>query len=173
MKLTYKPCPYLQTEPCKINVATRNKCQYCRFQKCLMVGMSHDGKPMSPYTSSPYTSSPTHPFSLVKPHQETRSLVWQLTIVSLTAFGYPHRLPVEMSLNKNIPVPKRTCDWSKHPHAKTSPSLWISGSMRMEYYTKVVITGQIKNGFIYMEVLCCGLLRSIGISFCSPYHLFF
>ncbi|XP_071828286.1 peroxisome proliferator-activated receptor alpha-like isoform X2 [Apostichopus japonicus] len=42
MKLTYKPCPYLQTEPCKINVTTRNKCQYCRFQKCLMVGMSHD-----------------------------------------------------------------------------------------------------------------------------------
>ena len=44
MKLEYKPCPYVKTEPCKINVQTRNKCQYCRFQKCLSVGMSHDGK---------------------------------------------------------------------------------------------------------------------------------
>lgn len=42
MKLEYKPCPYVKTEPCKINVQTRNKCQYCRFQKCLSVGMSHD-----------------------------------------------------------------------------------------------------------------------------------
>ncbi|XP_006819446.2 peroxisome proliferator-activated receptor gamma-like [Saccoglossus kowalevskii] len=41
MKLVYKPCPYVKTEPCKINVSTRNKCQYCRFQKCLSVGMSH------------------------------------------------------------------------------------------------------------------------------------
>ncbi|XP_070541537.1 peroxisome proliferator-activated receptor gamma-like isoform X2 [Ptychodera flava] len=41
MKLVYKPCPYVKTEPCKINVATRNKCQYCRFQKCISVGMSH------------------------------------------------------------------------------------------------------------------------------------
>ncbi|XP_077991981.1 peroxisome proliferator-activated receptor delta-like [Glandiceps talaboti] len=41
MKLVYKPCPYVKSEPCKINVATRNKCQYCRFQKCLAVGMSH------------------------------------------------------------------------------------------------------------------------------------
>ncbi|XP_041477540.1 peroxisome proliferator-activated receptor alpha-like isoform X2 [Lytechinus variegatus] len=42
MKLVYKPCPFVKTEPCKINIATRNKCQYCRFQKCMQVGMSHD-----------------------------------------------------------------------------------------------------------------------------------
>ncbi|XP_071948617.1 peroxisome proliferator-activated receptor alpha-like isoform X1 [Antedon mediterranea] len=42
MKLVYKQCPFYKSEPCKINVATRNKCQFCRFQKCLTVGMSHD-----------------------------------------------------------------------------------------------------------------------------------
>ncbi|XP_071792832.1 peroxisome proliferator-activated receptor delta-like [Asterias amurensis] len=42
MKLQYKPCPYSKSKPCKISLSTRNKCQYCRFQKCIAVGMSHD-----------------------------------------------------------------------------------------------------------------------------------
>ncbi|XP_022086594.1 peroxisome proliferator-activated receptor delta-like [Acanthaster planci] len=42
MKLQYKPCPYSKARPCKISLSTRNKCQYCRFQKCIAVGMSHD-----------------------------------------------------------------------------------------------------------------------------------
>ena len=29
---------------CEINVATRNACRYCRFQRCLKVGMSVEGK---------------------------------------------------------------------------------------------------------------------------------
>ena len=29
---------------CRIHKKSRNKCQYCRFQKCLNVGMSHNGK---------------------------------------------------------------------------------------------------------------------------------
>ncbi|XP_070541530.1 peroxisome proliferator-activated receptor alpha-like [Ptychodera flava] len=40
MKLQYRTCPFLNTVPCDINMATRNKCQFCRFQKCLSVGMS-------------------------------------------------------------------------------------------------------------------------------------
>ncbi|KAJ7994386.1 hypothetical protein DPEC_G00248740 [Dallia pectoralis] len=38
LKLVYDHCD-LQ---CRIHKKTRNKCQYCRFQKCLMVGMSHN-----------------------------------------------------------------------------------------------------------------------------------
>ncbi|XP_074859481.1 peroxisome proliferator-activated receptor alpha [Carettochelys insculpta] len=38
LKLTYDKCD----RTCKIQKKNRNKCQYCRFQKCLSVGMSHN-----------------------------------------------------------------------------------------------------------------------------------
>lgn len=38
MKLEYDSCE----RSCKIQKKNRNKCQYCRFQKCLALGMSHD-----------------------------------------------------------------------------------------------------------------------------------
>ncbi|XP_022526784.2 peroxisome proliferator-activated receptor delta b [Astyanax mexicanus] len=38
MKLEYDRCE----RTCKIQKKSRNKCQYCRFQKCLALGMSHD-----------------------------------------------------------------------------------------------------------------------------------
>lgn len=40
MKLEYEKCD----RSCKIQKKSRNKCQFCRFQKCLMLGMSHDGE---------------------------------------------------------------------------------------------------------------------------------
>nr|XP_046199237.1 peroxisome proliferator-activated receptor gamma-like [Oncorhynchus gorbuscha] len=38
LKLVYDLCEL----HCRIHKKSRNKCQYCRFQKCLLVGMSHD-----------------------------------------------------------------------------------------------------------------------------------
>ncbi|XP_068808804.1 peroxisome proliferator-activated receptor alpha isoform X3 [Struthio camelus] len=38
LKLIYDKCD----RNCKIQKKNRNKCQYCRFQKCLSVGMSHN-----------------------------------------------------------------------------------------------------------------------------------
>ncbi|XP_042191133.1 peroxisome proliferator-activated receptor alpha-like [Callorhinchus milii] len=38
LKLDYDQCE----RNCKIQKKNRNKCQYCRFQKCLLVGMSHN-----------------------------------------------------------------------------------------------------------------------------------
>ncbi|KAJ8262355.1 hypothetical protein GJAV_G00165490 [Gymnothorax javanicus] len=38
LKLEYERCE----RSCKIQKKNRNKCQYCRFQKCLSVGMSHN-----------------------------------------------------------------------------------------------------------------------------------
>ncbi|XP_038605541.1 peroxisome proliferator-activated receptor delta isoform X2 [Tachyglossus aculeatus] len=38
MKLEYERCE----RSCKIQKKNRNKCQYCRFQKCLSLGMSHN-----------------------------------------------------------------------------------------------------------------------------------
>lgn len=40
LKLDYDKCE----RHCKIQKKNRNKCQYCRFQKCLSVGMSHNGQ---------------------------------------------------------------------------------------------------------------------------------
>lgn len=40
LKLEYDKCE----RRCKIQKKNRNKCQYCRFQKCLSVGMSHNGE---------------------------------------------------------------------------------------------------------------------------------
>ncbi|MEQ2186223.1 hypothetical protein GOODEAATRI_026444 [Goodea atripinnis] len=40
LKLEYDRCE----RRCKIQKKNRNKCQYCRFQKCLAVGMSHNGE---------------------------------------------------------------------------------------------------------------------------------
>ncbi|KAK6303726.1 hypothetical protein J4Q44_G00261800 [Coregonus suidteri] len=39
LKLVYDHCDL----HCRIHKKSRNKCQYCRFQKCLLVGMSRDG----------------------------------------------------------------------------------------------------------------------------------
>uniref|UniRef100_A0A8C5N211 Peroxisome proliferator-activated receptor alpha n=1 Tax=Leptobrachium leishanense TaxID=445787 RepID=A0A8C5N211_9ANUR len=38
LNLTYDKCDRM----CKIQKKNRNKCQYCRFEKCLRVGMSHN-----------------------------------------------------------------------------------------------------------------------------------
>ncbi|KAM8867155.1 peroxisome proliferator-activated receptor gamma [Synchiropus picturatus] len=38
LKLVYDPCDL----HCRIHKKSRNKCQYCRFQKCLNAGMSHN-----------------------------------------------------------------------------------------------------------------------------------
>uniref|UniRef100_A0A5F9CKP1 Peroxisome proliferator-activated receptor gamma n=1 Tax=Oryctolagus cuniculus TaxID=9986 RepID=A0A5F9CKP1_RABIT len=40
LKLIYDRCDL----NCRIHKKSRNKCQYCRFQKCLAVGMSHNEK---------------------------------------------------------------------------------------------------------------------------------
>lgn len=47
MKLEYEKCE----RSCKIQKKNRNKCQYCRFQKCLALGMSHNGE--SPLRAQP------------------------------------------------------------------------------------------------------------------------
>ncbi|KAL5005631.1 hypothetical protein ScPMuIL_016789 [Solemya velum] len=39
-QLVYKPCRL--GSQCKIDAGTRNKCQYCRYQKCINAGMSQD-----------------------------------------------------------------------------------------------------------------------------------
>lgn len=40
--IQYKKC--LKNESCPIMRINRNRCQQCRFKKCLMVGMSRDGE---------------------------------------------------------------------------------------------------------------------------------
>lgn len=40
--IQYKKC--LKNETCTIMRINRNRCQQCRFKKCLSVGMSRDGK---------------------------------------------------------------------------------------------------------------------------------
>lgn len=40
--IIYKPCD--NPKGCVIMRISRNRCQYCRMQKCLAAGMSHDCK---------------------------------------------------------------------------------------------------------------------------------
>lgn len=44
-QLVYKPCQ--MGNQCKIDAGTRNKCQYCRYQRCLNAGMSQDGRSLT------------------------------------------------------------------------------------------------------------------------------
>ena len=43
---------------CAITVSTRKKCPHCRYQKCKMVGMSHNSNNNSPATTT--TRSPSN-----------------------------------------------------------------------------------------------------------------
>lgn len=43
--INYKMC--VKNENCLIMRMNRNRCQHCRFKKCLAVGMSRDGEPSS------------------------------------------------------------------------------------------------------------------------------
>lgn len=38
----------LAAKNCPVDKRRRNRCQYCRFQKCLVVGMVKEGKPFNP-----------------------------------------------------------------------------------------------------------------------------
>ncbi|KAK6055411.1 zinc finger, C4 type [Cooperia oncophora] len=40
-KIQYRPCT--RSQECLIVRNNRNRCQYCRLKKCIMVGMSRDG----------------------------------------------------------------------------------------------------------------------------------
>lgn len=40
--INYKMC--VKNESCLIMRMNRNRCQHCRFKKCLSVGMSRDGE---------------------------------------------------------------------------------------------------------------------------------
>ena len=54
--IQYKKC--LKLENCTIMRSNRNRCQQCRFKKCLSVGMSRDGK--GPFRLYYYHLSFTH-----------------------------------------------------------------------------------------------------------------
>lgn len=54
MKLEYEKCE----RSCKIQKKNRNKCQYCRFQKCLALGMSHNGERAGPGFGGPERACP-------------------------------------------------------------------------------------------------------------------
>ncbi|KIH69280.1 zinc finger, C4 type [Ancylostoma duodenale] len=41
-KIQYRPCT--RSQECLIVRNNRNRCQYCRLKKCIMVGMSRDGE---------------------------------------------------------------------------------------------------------------------------------
>lgn len=50
-QLKYKPCK--GGIKCNIDTGNRNKCQYCRYQRCINAGMSPDGKIFMYYQGFP------------------------------------------------------------------------------------------------------------------------
>lgn len=65
--IQYKKC--LKNENCSIVRINRNRCQQCRFKKCLLVGMSRDGEPGAPPgpISPPPHFCAVHPLGLGSP----------------------------------------------------------------------------------------------------------
>ncbi|ELK33788.1 Peroxisome proliferator-activated receptor delta [Myotis davidii] len=78
MKLEYEKCE----RSCKIQKKNRNKCQYCRFQKCLALGMSHNGE--SPPRARPPAPHSVKPVSAHKGRLRVPGTPWALPCPLLT-----------------------------------------------------------------------------------------
>ena len=93
---------------CEITVATRNACRYCRFQRCIQVGMSVEGKWMACEDERGCTrlhragSRIGRQSNLFKHHMRKRLVLQQ---------GNLHTLSVRfqgMMLQRNGQIPSRT-----------------------------------------------------------------
>lgn len=60
----YKMC--VKNEKCLIMRMNRNRCQHCRFKKCLAVGMSRDGKRLSTTLRKKWSHAANQPLSLFR-----------------------------------------------------------------------------------------------------------
>lgn len=60
----YKMC--VKNEKCLIMRMNRNRCQHCRFKKCLAVGMSRDGKRLSTSLRKKWSHAANQPISFCR-----------------------------------------------------------------------------------------------------------
>ncbi|OCT88025.1 hypothetical protein XELAEV_18016654mg [Xenopus laevis] len=79
LKLVYDQCERM----CKIQKKNRNKCQYCRFEKCLNVGMSHNGE------LKPFDATDAGPF--VIHDMETLCMAEKTLVAKLVANGIQNK----------------------------------------------------------------------------------
>lgn len=103
----YKMC--VKNEKCLIMRMNRNRCQHCRFKKCLSVGMSRDGE-----TPSASRRTRSHMMQLI-----VRCRGDDLTSGSEVAFGTDFVCPRPSSLSLSSPLlylPPHT-----HPPSVLSP----------------------------------------------------
>ena len=59
--VTNYQCP--RQKNCVVDRVNRNRCQFCRLQKCMALGMSRDGKSFNLSRSSPHMYSDNHSHS--------------------------------------------------------------------------------------------------------------
>uniref|UniRef100_A0A8V5H9N0 Nuclear receptor subfamily 1 group D member 1 n=1 Tax=Melopsittacus undulatus TaxID=13146 RepID=A0A8V5H9N0_MELUD len=81
--IQYKKC--LKNENCSIVRINRNRCQQCRFKKCLLVGMSRDGE-----LSTPKTPLRTGCSVLYNPGGGTEDVIAQVAKAHKEIFIYAH-----------------------------------------------------------------------------------
>uniref|UniRef100_A0A3Q3J0R0 Peroxisome proliferator-activated receptor gamma n=1 Tax=Monopterus albus TaxID=43700 RepID=A0A3Q3J0R0_MONAL len=94
LKLVYDHCDL----HCRIHKKSRNKCQYCRFQKCLNVGMSHNGKVVI-LLHTPFRTVFSSPLS---PSACSRGICWPFVIHDMKSL-----LEGEQFINcRQVPIPE-------------------------------------------------------------------
>lgn len=133
---------------CPVDKRRRNRCQYCRFQKCLVVGMVKEGKKKSIicnwFTFWNVYSWKTCPFNTLHPNVKLQNIfncisciLWNAVVRTANLKGRRGRLPSKRPPDSSPPV--NILNALVSAHVESNPSL-----SRLDYSNVSKLTYPIK-----------------------------